>query len=470
MQMPLRALIIEDSEDDTLLIVHRLERAGYKLTYERLETKDAMRDALDREKWDIIISDYKMPGFSGLAALKLYKEKGLEIPFIIVSGTIGEEVAAEAIISGAHDYVMKNNLSRLIPSIQRELKNAGSRRERRQAEEALKKSEDNYRAIYENATEGIFQTTPEGQFISVNPALARMIGYYTPEELIKGVTDLSKQGYVNPEDRVRYKEILEGQGTIYGFETQHYRKDGSIIWVSINARAVKDEAGKILYYEGTAQDVTQRKQAEEKLRHEKQRLSILTENAPFGMAMIDKDGNFAYINPKFKEIFGYDLSDIPDGRTWFTKAYPDQVHRHTVISAWLEDLRRAGPGEKRPHVFSATCKDGTEKIINFISVQMETGVHIMTCEDITLQKKSEEALLSSRKQLSDIIEFLPDATFVIDKDKKVIAWNRALEQLTGVKKEDILGKGDQAYSIPFYGGKRPILIDLVFEDDPEKHQ
>ena len=144
--------------------------------------------------------------------------------------------------------------------------------ERKQAEDAMKLSEQKYRSIFENAVEGIFQTSPEGQYISVNPAVARIIGYDAPEELIKVVTDLSKQGYVNPEDRIRYKKILEEQGTIKEFETQHYKKDGGIIWVSINARTVKGEAGKLLYYEGTIEDITGRKLAEESLQQTTEKL------------------------------------------------------------------------------------------------------------------------------------------------------------------------------------------------------
>jgi PAS domain S-box-containing protein len=144
--------------------------------------------------------------------------------------------------------------------------------ERKQAEMALHESEDKYHSIVENAMEGIFQTTPEGRYISANPALARMIGYNTPEELIETVTDIPKQGYVNPEDRVRYLEILKERGTFQGFETQHYRKDGSIIWVSFNARAVRDPAGKVLYYEGTMEDVTVRKTADENLKRHAEKL------------------------------------------------------------------------------------------------------------------------------------------------------------------------------------------------------
>jgi PAS domain S-box-containing protein/putative nucleotidyltransferase with HDIG domain len=144
--------------------------------------------------------------------------------------------------------------------------------ERKLAEEALKKSEGKYHSIFENAVEGIFQTTPKGQYISVNPAFVRMMGYDSPEELIKVITDLSKQVYVNPEDRLSFKKILEEQGIVQGFETQHYRKDRSKIWISLTARAVKDEAGKVLYYEGTAEDITKRKEAEEDLKQTLEKL------------------------------------------------------------------------------------------------------------------------------------------------------------------------------------------------------
>ena len=136
MGIPLRTLIIEDSEDDTLLLVRMLQKGGYEPKYKRVETAAAMGDALGRETWDIIICDYKMPSFNSLEALNLYKESGLDIPFIIFSGVIVEEAAVNAMVLGAHDYVMKNNPSRIVPAIQRELKEAESRRKRKLAEEA----------------------------------------------------------------------------------------------------------------------------------------------------------------------------------------------------------------------------------------------------------------------------------------------------------------------------------------------
>jgi PAS domain S-box-containing protein len=144
--------------------------------------------------------------------------------------------------------------------------------DRKQAEEEKKASEEKYRDIVENAVEGIFQTTPEGQYITVNPALARMAGYDTPEELIEGVADLSKQVYVNPEDRVRYTKLLEEKGIVKGFEAQYYRKDGSIVWVSINAHTARDRTGKMLHYEGTVEDITDRKSADEVFRQNTDKL------------------------------------------------------------------------------------------------------------------------------------------------------------------------------------------------------
>ena len=134
-------------------------------------------------------------------------------------------------------------------------------------------------------------------------------------------------------------------------------------------------------------------------------LETLSENAPFGMVMIDKDGTFKYINPKFRELLGYDLNDIPNGKTWFRKAYPDPIYRHHVISTWTDDLAGFKSGEKRPRTFTVTCKDGTEKIINFIPVQLETGENLVACEDITELKRAEEEKAVLEEQLRQSQKF-----------------------------------------------------------------
>ena len=140
----------------------------------------------------------------------------------------------------------------------------------------VSEAEAKYRSIIENALEGIFQTTPEGKYLSVNPALARMYGYDSPEELMKSVTDVQAQQYVNPEDRDRLKALYEEHGFVEGFETEVYKRDGDRVWISMNARAAKTEQGQPLSYEGTTQDITSRKKAESELHAARERLQILS--------------------------------------------------------------------------------------------------------------------------------------------------------------------------------------------------
>lgn len=138
MGIPLRVLIVEDSEDDALLVVRELQRAGYDVTFERVERAEAMTAALDNRKWDIVLADYTMPHFSGAAALALLRKKDCDIPFIFVSGTIGEDTAVASMKSGANDYIVKGKMKRLVPAIERELREAEIRREHKKAEEMIR--------------------------------------------------------------------------------------------------------------------------------------------------------------------------------------------------------------------------------------------------------------------------------------------------------------------------------------------
>src|SRR5688572_25417147 len=260
MGIPLSVLLVEDSENDALLLLRTLRRGGYDPTWERVETAAAMEAALDGRSWDLIISDHSMPAFSSLAALGLLRRKGfVDLPFIIVSGRIGEDAAVSAMKAGAQDYLMKDNLARLNSAIERELRDAEVRRERRQAEEK-------YRSIFENAVEGIFQATVDGRFLTANPAMARMLGYESPEELLGAISNISDQLYVEPGRREEFYQLALRDGLVSGFEVQMHRKDGNLVWVSANARAIYDDGGDISGYEGIVENITGRKRAEEALR------------------------------------------------------------------------------------------------------------------------------------------------------------------------------------------------------------
>ena len=267
MSVTLRALLVEDYEDDALLLLRELRRGGYDPVSERVDTAEAMETALDEREWDLVIADHSMPEFSSSAALELLRSKGFaDLPFIIVSGHIGEDVAVAAMKAGAQDYIMKDNLARLNTAIERELREAESRRERRRAEEERRLAEEKYRSIFENAVEGIFQTTIEGRFVTANPALARMLGYRSPEDLFKNVSNIAEQLYVDPERRAEFNRLVRRDGFVSGFEIQIQRKDGNEMWASVSARAIRDAGDELVGFEGTVEDISERKQAERALR------------------------------------------------------------------------------------------------------------------------------------------------------------------------------------------------------------
>jgi PAS domain S-box-containing protein len=201
--------------------------------------------------------------------------------------------------------------------------------ERKRAEESLRKAEKRYRSIVENAVEGFFQTTSDGLYVSANPALARMYGYESPEELMKQVSDIGRQVYVDLNRREEFKRIMEEHGVVQDFEYQVYRRDGTKIWLSENARVVRDEDGTILYYEGTVEDITAYKRAEEELRQREAEYRRLIENVPEVVWKADEDGRVFFISEKIEKVFGYTLEEIRQGgeRLWFGCMHPDDRER-----------------------------------------------------------------------------------------------------------------------------------------------
>jgi len=161
MSKPLRILIVEDSEDDTLLLLYELQRGDYNPTFERVDSPAAMSAALDGRGWDLVVADFSMPRFNALAALELLRKKGLDLPFIIVSGTIGEELAVAAMKDGAQDYIMKGNLRRLVPAVERELREAAGRRERKRAEDKLRETQEQFRVAHEIQQRLFPKTSPQ---------------------------------------------------------------------------------------------------------------------------------------------------------------------------------------------------------------------------------------------------------------------------------------------------------------------
>jgi len=276
----------------------------------------------------------------------------------------------------------------------------------KEMELALWESEKRYRSLFEGVPVGLYRTSPAGKILDVNAALIDILGYPNRETILQAS---AIDSYVNPKDHELFRATVEKQGTIYGFETQLYRYDGTTVWVEINARAIKNADGSILHYEGSLADVTDRKQQEEALEREKEKFRILVEESPLAVSLIDEDGFYSYNNPKFIEMFGYTLAEIPSGRDWFRKAYPDKRYRNEVISTWIEDQKRSKPGEGIQRTFTVTCKDGSEKIVGFRTVTMETGNKIVIYENITEQVMAEQKLRKSEEQLRSLAAHLQSA-------------------------------------------------------------
>lgn len=277
MGIPIRVLIIEDSEDDALLTLRELKKGGYDPVYRIVETPTDLSSALDDKEWDIILSDFQMPSFDGREALRIVQSKGLDVPFVVISGVLVEEKAVEILKAGANDYVKKGNWPRLIPAIGRELREAKSRQEREHAEQEKAKAQEQYHVLFDSAVEGIFQSTPTGVFINVNPAMATLLGFDTPDELINGVTNIPQQLYVHTNHRVKLLKTLQSEGKVTDFETELFCKDGSRLWVALNGRGVFDDTGSLTLIEGFAVDISERKRAEAELASMNRHLEGLVE-------------------------------------------------------------------------------------------------------------------------------------------------------------------------------------------------
>ncbi|MGL5922831.1 response regulator [Chroococcidiopsis sp.] len=268
-------LVVEDSEDDMLLMLRELRRSGYTLDYERVETAAQMQAALDRQSWDIVIADYTLPAFSAPDALKLLQSQQRDLPFIIVSGTIGEETAVAAMKAGAHDYITKGNLARLMPAVERELREAKERQKRHNAEQALRESEERFRQLAENIAESVFwMSDPKArQQLYVSPAYERIWGR-SCESLYANLMEWLEA--IHPEDRQRiqtnfFEQALAGH---YDEEYRIIRPDGSIRWIRDRGFPIQNDSGASYRVVGIAEDITTRKLTEAALRHA-QRLESL---------------------------------------------------------------------------------------------------------------------------------------------------------------------------------------------------
>jgi len=267
MDRPIRVLIVEDSADDALLMAHALRNGGYDPAFEVVDTPEAMAAALDKQTWDVVLVDYVMPRFSAPQALKLLQARDLDVPFIVVSGSIGEDVAVKVMKTGANDYLMKDNLARLAAAVEREVREAAGRHERRQAEASLRASQEYARNIIDSSLDMIISVDMERRIIEFNRAAEQTFGYRREEVLGRHVNML----YADENEGLQVHSTTMENGRCVQ-DVANRRQNGEDFSSMLSASVLRDTRGEVVGVMGVSRDITDRKRAEEVLRNSREDL------------------------------------------------------------------------------------------------------------------------------------------------------------------------------------------------------
>jgi len=383
MGTPLRVLIVGDSDDDAQLLLRELERRGYEPTWSRLDTAEAMKASLDEETWDVVLAEYSLPRFSGLAALTLLKERGLDVPFIVVSDPVGEEAAVTALQAGAGDYILKDNLTRLAAAVERELREAEARRARKQAEETIRLQGE----IVQNMAEGVqLVRSSDGAIVYVNPAVERMFGYDAGELAGKPFSLLLAPGERGSERTADdIMQSLKDRGVWRG-EVRKVKKDGTTFWCELNVSTFDHpEYGRV--WVSVAENVTERKRAEEALSQLAGQWQDTFDAMQDLVAIIDADHRVVRANAALRQAF---LGERVLGTHCYTllhgtEAPPPNCPATQAFSTGRParaELREARLADRWLDVFAYPIKDEEGAVRHVVHV----------ARDITEQKRSEEAL------------------------------------------------------------------------------
>jgi len=289
--------------------------------------------------------------------------------------------------------------------------------ERRRAEREQRASEERYKTLFENARDAIYIATPDGTYVDANHAALALFGY-TREEMGRVNT---RQLYADPADARKFQQEMEEKGFVQDFVVRLCKKDRTEMDCLLTATAQRGDDGSILEYQGTLRDITEHKQREGLLQHEKEIFFTTLEHSPHGVILLDKDKKYVYVNPEFTNITGYTLEDIPTGKDWLQKVYPDPKYRQEVIEAWKKDFSN----KRFDSTFSGVCKDGELKELNFKGVVLEDGRAIIMLSDITERKRMQEKLQESEELHRILVDNIRFGINLIDADRTIIMVNAA---------------------------------------------
>ncbi len=411
----LSVLIVEDAEIDAGLMVHELKRFGYTVSWQRVDSAVRLKEALQSQCWDVVLSDYAMPRFSGLEALRIVRDADMDLPFILISGTIGEEIAVEAMHAGANDYLLKDRMARLGPAVDREIREVAERRARKRAEEALVASEERLRLAWETIPDPLAITrVRDATVVDVNPGFCEMTGY-TKEEII-GRSTVDLPMWVDLHVRAELIQSLNRHGVVKGLETKLRCKDGDIRSIVISG-GLMDLDGES-HFLGAGKDIEELKRAQQAAARNEELFRKYFELGLVGMALGTPDKGWEFVNGRMCQMLGYTREELLN-TTWPALTHPDD------LEADLTQFDRMLAGEIEGYVLDKRLirKDGTlvDTALHVTCIRDMNGTveHVIThLHDITERKRSERTLRKYAKEQE-----------TINRLGKVISSNLSLDQV-----------------------------------------
>ncbi len=436
-----KVLTVEDSEDDALLLAREFRRSGLDAEFTRVDTLEALCSALREREWDIVLCDYAMPRYSGMAALRTIREVAPDLPVIFVSGTMGEDVAVEAMRAGANDYLMKDNLKRLVPAVERELRDRVERRERRQAEAALRESEAKFRTLAETAPVGIL-IHQGGRCRYVNAVFETATGY-TREELLA----MNFWDQVHPDFRELVRERglarCRGERPPGRYEFKILTKAGEERWTDLQATWLEFEGQPAVL--ATLFDITQRRAAETALRESEARYRFLAENITDVVWVFEVSTmRFTYVSPSIARLRGYTSKEALTQPLDQRLAPGSWARVQSKLPARLQAYLSGDAGAvTQTDILEQMRKDGTpvwtEVVSTFVG-DAKTGVQVIgVSRDISERHRIELALQRNEAELSAIYDHAPVMMLLMDEDLHLCRLNRAAIAFAGRPAEEVRG-------------------------------
>jgi len=391
---PLKILLVGHDGRFVSTVTDMLQ-AGGSTEIKTAPTIDAGLALLAANSFDAGLFALPTADSTGLSQITALTAKAPRLPVVVLGTPADETFAAEVIYYGAQDYLVQDHLDAAV--LRRAVRGAIARQLERLA---LIEEKDNYHGIFDHLVEGIFRTTPDGHYLLANVALAHIYGYDSPMEMMASIQDIGKRLYVEPGRREEFTRLMKEHDTLKGFESLIYRKDGLVIWISENCRAVRDAQGKLLYYEGTVEDITKRRQTEQELRNSESLYHSLVEAMPQGVFRRDLKGRFTFANQTYCKYHHVKPEDII-GKTDFD-LYPKEAAEKywrddlTMMEKGetmeiLEESQPVGSGEIRyHHVIKTPLRDAAGRVV---------GLQGMFW-DVTEKKRADEQLRRANAELA----------------------------------------------------------------------